>query len=263
MFTADHFLDFLPIWAIFILFVVSGLLVYESGFRIGRWYQHRTPDEKEGPTGMLVGSLLGLLALLLAFSVGMATDRFDARRSLVLKESNAVGTTYLRAGYLPAPYDVDIRNLLREYVPLQIFTTDRETMETNLARSEEIQGEVWAQAEDLARQSSSSEMVALFIESLNETIDLHTERVNASIYARVPDTVLYILVLGGVLTVGMVGYNAGLSNKRSTVGAIILIVVLAAVITLVMDLDRPRDGFLIVSQRPFEELQADIGAPQE
>ncbi len=66
---------------------------------------------------MIVGSLLALMGFLLAITMGMASDRFDTRRGLVLAEANSVGTTYLRAGYLPEPASSEIRDLLREYVP--------------------------------------------------------------------------------------------------------------------------------------------------
>ena len=62
------------------------------------------------------------------------------------------------------------------------------------------------------------------------------------------------------LTLGMVGYNAGLSKRRSPVTAGALIAVMAAVITLVVDIDRPRDGFLTVNQQPLIDLQQQIGA---
>ena len=99
----QQLLDSLPIVAIFSAFALGALLVSEAGFRVGHWWQDRTPEEKEGPTAMIVGSLLGLLAFLLAVSMGMAADRFDTRRGLILAEANALGTTYLRAGYLPEP----------------------------------------------------------------------------------------------------------------------------------------------------------------
>jgi hypothetical protein len=82
------------------------------------------------------------------------------------------------------------------------------------------------------------------------------------IYARVPNTILVLLVVGGALTVGLVGYNAGLSRKRSVTGSLVLIVVLAVVITLVFDLDRPREGLLVVDQQPLMDLQAEIAAPE-
>ena len=52
---------------------------------------------------MLVGSLLALMAFVLAITMGMAADRFDARRGMVLAEANAIGTTFQRADYLPRP----------------------------------------------------------------------------------------------------------------------------------------------------------------
>ena len=89
----QELLDSLPLPGVFFAFALFALLLYEIGFRFGRWWQARTPEEKEGPTGMLVGSILALMAFLLAITMGMATDRFDTRRGLVLAEANAVGTT--------------------------------------------------------------------------------------------------------------------------------------------------------------------------
>jgi hypothetical protein len=254
-------LDGLPIPAVFVLFAIIALAAFEGGYRVGLWWQRRTPDEKEGPTGMLVGSILALLAFMLAVTMGMASDRFDTRRQLVVNEANAIGTTYLRAGYLPEPVSTDARELLREYVPLRITTADQAKLSANYARSVEIQDELWAQAEDLARTTPGSETLALYIETLNEMIDLHETRLTAILYARVPETVVILLVLGAILTLGMVGYSAGLTRRRSLLSAVVLVIVLGAVITLVVDLDRPRDGFLQVNQQPLLDLAAQIGEP--
>jgi hypothetical protein len=210
-------LDSLPILGIFLAFAFLALLMYEIGFRLGRWWQARTPDEVEGPTGTLVGSLFALMAFLLAITMGMASDRFDTRRGLVLEEANSIGTTFLRAGYLPEPAASESQELIREYVPLRIISTS-----------------------DMA--------------------DLQS-RIAAGVYARVPETVLVMLMVGSALTLGMVGYAAGLTRRRSPLTAIVLIAVLGAVITLVVDLDRPRDGFLTVSQQPLIDLQQQIGPP--
>ena len=110
---ADQLLDSLPVPLVFVAFAIVTMACYEVGFRLGRWWQERTPGEQEGPTGMLVGSILALLAFLLAVTMGMAADRFDARRALVLAEANAIGTAYLRAGYLPEPASSQARELLR------------------------------------------------------------------------------------------------------------------------------------------------------
>src|SRR6476660_91376 len=114
----EGLLDPIPVAGVFVLFAILCLIAYEVGFRVGRWHQNRTPDEKEGPAGTLVGSLLALMAFLLAITIGMASDRFDNRRALVVEESNAIGTAYLRAGYLPQPASEQSREILRQYAPL-------------------------------------------------------------------------------------------------------------------------------------------------
>jgi hypothetical protein len=252
-------LDSLPILLVFVAFALVAMLFYEGGFRLGRWWQDRTPGEQEGPTGMLVGSILALLAFLLAVTMGMAADRFDARRAIVLAEANAIGTAYLRAGYLPQPASDQVRELLREYVPLRIVLTASKDIQADIAKSVEIQNEIWAITEQVARDHGS-DVIALFVESVNDVIDLHESRVTAG-SARVPETILLLLIGGAALSLGMVGYNAGLTGRRSLLSAVVLIVALGAVIMIVVDLDRPREGFIQVSQQPLIDLQQQIGPP--
>lgn len=210
---------------------------------------------------MIVSSILALMAFLLAIAMGMASDRFNTRRGLVLEEANSIGTTYLRAGYLPEPASGEIRGLLREYVPQRIVANDLADVRAKMARSVEIQDRLWSITEELARTTPDSQVLALFIESLNETIDLHETRVTAGIYARVPATILLLLYCGSILTLGMMGYNAGLTRRRSSITAVTLIIALGAVISLVVDIDRPRGGFLEVNQQPLIDLQEQVGAP--
>lgn len=256
----NQLLDTLPIGGIFVMFTIVALISSEGGYRIGRWWQNHSPDEKEGPTAMIVGSLLALMGFLLAITMGMASDRFDTRRGLVLEEANSVGTTYLRAGYLPEPASSEIRELLREYVPIRIVeTSDLEDVRVRMARSVEIHEQLWSITEQLARTTPESQVLALFIVSLNETFDVHEKRVTVGVYGRVPETVVHLLIIGSMLTLGMVGYSAGLSLRRSPLSAVVMVFFLAAVTTLVVDLDRSRDGFLKVNQQPLIDLQEQIG----
>jgi hypothetical protein len=252
-------LDPVPIVGAFVLIAIGLLIVFEIGFRIGRWYQIRTPEETEGPNDMLVGSLLALLAFLLAVTMSMAADRFDSRRALVVAEANAISTTYLRAGYLPEADANATRELLRAYTPLRVNVDDPVQLLANFQRSEAIHTQLWAIAERLAREQSS-DVLATYIESLNELIDLHTTRVTALVHGRVPQTIILLLIGGAALSLGMVGYSAGLTGRRSPLTAVVLVIALSAVLVLVLDLDRPRNGFLQVSQQPIIDLSTKIGA---
>jgi hypothetical protein len=247
-------LDDIPLLVLVPAFIVVTLVFYEIGYQIGRWRERRAAGEVSGPTSMIVGSILALMAFLLAIAMGMAADRFDARRALVLQEANSIGTTLLRAGYLPEPHSAQLEAVLQEYVPLRIVE-DQDELQTKISRSVEIHDEMWTITEELARESGDRPVVAIFIESLNETIDLHESRITAGLYARVPPTVIWLLVVGVIFGVGMVGYNAGLTGRRSMISAVVLAVALSAVLALVVDLDRPSDGFIRTSQQPLIDLR--------
>ena len=252
-------LDQLPTIGVFVLIVIVTLVFYEAGFRLGRWWQVRTPGEQE-TTGVLVGSIVALLAFLLAVTMGLATDRFDARRGLVLQEANTIGTAYFRAGYLPEPASTQVRERLREYAPLRVATDDPAKLQANLERSIVLQNEIWAISEEVARTTDQGDVVSLYLESITDLIELHESRVVAGIYARVPETIVWLLLIGSALSLGMVGYSAGLSLRRGVLSAVVLSITLAAVLTLVVDLDRPREGFLQVSQQPILDVIQRIGA---
>jgi hypothetical protein len=255
-------LDILPLWALYLLIVLAGLLAVEIGFRLGRWWQQRSPQEKEGTTGAIVGAILGMLAFLLVFLTGIAVNRFDTRRQLVITEANAIGTTFLRAGYLEEPNRTEIRQLLREYGAIRLAPAqDRSKLAATLVRSEEIQTELWSRAEALAIAYPNTEVVALFIDSLNQVIDLHTERVVA-IFNRIPFNFWLIIFFMAFLALMMVGFQNGQSGNRNLIVIIALVLVFAAVIQLNIDLDRPQEGFLQVSQQAMINVVQMMNAAQ-
>jgi hypothetical protein len=256
----QQLLDSQPL-IVLLVFALAMLVAYEVGFRLGRWWQRRTPGEQEGPTGMLVGSLVALMSFLLAITMGMAADRFDDRRGLILEEANAIQTAYLRAGYLPMPAGEQVRELLREYAPLRIVNADLAQLALDISRSEAIHGEVWAITEDLVRTTDQTDTLALYVEAINEVINVHERRLAAAWYARVPETISLLLLVGSILALGLVGYSSGISERRSVVSAVALVVALSVVTVLVLDIDRPRDGLIQVSQQPLIDVARDIGAP--
>ena len=254
-------LDPIPVLGVFVLFAIITLGFYEIGFRIGRWWQDRLPGEQEGPTDMLVGSLLALMAFLLAITMGMASDRFDARRGLVLEEANAIQAVYLQAGYLPPAQTDQMRELVREYATLRIASSDQARVMENASISESLHRDMWAIQEEVVQTGYNPDIMSSFGDTLTDLITIHERRIVAGMYSRVPQTVLILLLAGSALSLAMVGYSAGLAGKRSVLSAVVMVVALGAVLVLVIDLDRPQDGFLTVSQQPLIDVQRVIGAP--
>ena len=250
-------LDSIPLWAIFLLILGLLLLATEVGFQTGRAWKRRVaePDTVIGP---MVAATLGLVGFLLAFMTSIAADRFGARRALVLEEANAVGTAYLRAGYLPEPYPAESRDLLREYVDVRLEAMEPGQAEAAIARSEEIQLDLWRSAEDVVIATGGSDVYALYLESVNGVIELHSQREIAAFYTRLGESLL--LALFGLTVLGMfiLGFGNSMDNKRSMIALVTLILVFGSVLYLIMDLDRSQEGFFQVSQQPLISLQERI-----
>lgn len=256
-----NFLDILPLWAVLPSTVLLALLAVELGYRLGRSWQRRTHSEKEGPVGAMTGATLGLLAFLLAFTTSMAAGRFDNRRTLVVDEANAIGTTFLRAGFLDQPMRSEARQLLSEYVDTRLAPVrDPSKLDEALARSEQIQIALWLQLEPIARDNPASQVVALYIETLNDMIDVHTKRAVAVTSSRIPGSLWLSIYTIAMLTMVLVGLQTSYGERRNWLSLIVLVVVFSLVLTLIVDLDRPTQGLLTVNQQALLDLQAQIKA---
>jgi len=53
----------------------------------------------------------------------------------------------------------------------------------------------------------------------------------------------------------MMGYQAGLNGKRSPIAGLVLILTFAIVLTLIIDLERPRQEIFSVSQQTIVDLK--------
>jgi hypothetical protein len=206
-------LDTFPIWAVYVGTVVVVLIATEIGFRIGMWLQRRDPDSGKTPmTGAVVGGMLGLMAFLLAFSIGIVINQHNGRKAMVITEANAVGTAYLRAGFLDEPDQTSTRDLLREYVEVRLAAAaDTALLDSAMTRSEEIHAELWRIVEDNVSQGKDSDVMALFVESINEVIDVHSLRL-AAVELRLPrllGVVLYAATILSFLLVGLPAVQTG------------------------------------------------------
>jgi hypothetical protein len=258
----DAPLDAIPLSVIFVAQLASGWIALESGYRLGRWRHVVTADEKEAPVGAMVAAILGLVAFMLAFTFGLAASRFDAKRQTVLEEANAIGTTYLRSRLLPEPQKSEAAKLLRNYVDVRVRGVQEGNLAEAIAQSEKLQESIWQLAVATAEKDRGSIMTGLFIQSLNETIDVHAKRLLAGVRSRIPLTIWIGLFSLSVLGIAAMGYQAGLSVTRRSPAMFALVVAFAGVLFLIVDLDRGWEGFLTVDQTAMTDLQRSINASE-
>lgn len=249
-------LDLIPLWGLFLAVCTFAGLALEAGYHFGRWRHQQVAEEKETPVGAMVAAILGLLAFLLAFTFGLAANRFDTRREAVLDEANAIGTTYLRARLLPEPQRTEILRLLREYVDVRVTGIQELRIPETVARSAELHEALWQQALEASRNPDSiAVMTSLFFQSLNDLIDLHGKRVQYGLRNRIPGSIWVVLFALALISMLAVGYQSGLSGTRRSPAMSGLVLAFAGVMFLIADLDRGSEGFLTVSQQALIDLQ--------
>ena len=256
-------LDVVPLSILFLAYLLFLWLALECGYRLGWWRHAHVAGEKEQPVGAMVASILGLVALVLGFTFSLAASRFDARRMAVLKEANAIGTTYLRAQLLPETQRTEIAQLLREYVEVRVHATEEGQTSQAMKRSEELHERLWTQAAAAAEKDTHSVVTGIFIQSLNEVIDLHAERVLVGMQSRIP-IVIWIGVYGlAMLGMASVGYQSALWATRRSPAMIALVLTFSVVLLLIADLDRGQEGLLRVSQQSLIDLQKSMQQEQQ
>ena len=54
----------------------------------------------------------------------------------------------------------------------------------------------------------------------------------------------------------LVGYAFGLNGRRQIFSMCVLALAITLVLAIIIDLDRPRSGFILVSQQPMIDLQS-------
>lgn len=255
-------LDVIPLWCFLPLILVICLAMLEAGYRLGKWRHSRAADEKEAPAAAMAAAVLGLLAFMLAFTFSLAASRFDARRQAVLEEANTIGTTYLRTRLLPEPQGSEVAKLLRRYTEVRTQKMTSENINNLLAESEKLHEQMWSKAVAAADKTPGSIMTGLFLESLNESIDLHSTRVFVGLYSRIPITIWLVLLSLVVLGMISLGYQAGLSATRRSLEMPIFALAFSGVLYLIIDLDRAHEGLLQISQQAIINLHNSMQAKQ-
>jgi len=234
------------------------LAATEAGFLLGRRSEASTADKTKSQVSAVEAAILGILGLLLGFTMSMAVSRFEARKQLVLDEADAIGTSCLRTELLPAPEGSEIASLLRQYIDVRVQYGARENDLAQLSslhtQATRLQDKFWSRAVAYGQKEPNSVRAGLLLQSLNQAIDLESARWMA-FQNHVPDIVIYLNGIVALLAALLVGYTFGLNGRRQFFSMYMLALAITLVLAVIVDLDRPRSGFIRISQQPMIELQ--------
>ena len=254
----------MPYWVNGLLFIVVLLGALEACYRIGRWRVRTTGESGRKDEGDLVlASMYTLLGLVLAFTYAFTLSRADLRKQAVIDEANAIGTAFLRAGMAPESVRTELRTLLLDYARTRVVTVENagsmDRFRKTHARTLQIQSKIWPATERMVKAMPAGPVEVSIVQSINQVLDIHTKRLAVS-FDRLPGIVLLMLVFIAGASLAITGYNAGLSGRRDRWRLTSLTLVLAVVMLVIIDFDRPIRGFVQVSQQSLGNVIRDMEA---
>lgn len=248
---------------------LSLLATAELGFLLGHRACSRISDKTKAEISVIQASMLGILGLLLAFTISMAVSRFELRKQLIVDEANAIGTSCLRTDLIPEPDRGYIANRLRDYLGLRLRAahagddvstpTNANAVKSMREETQRVEIDFWGRAVACAQKDPNPVTTGLLLQSLNELIDMDTARW-AAFNNHVPETVVYVNAIVALLATILVGYSIGLAGRRNLFSVILLCTAITITLIVIIDLDRPRQGLITVTQEPLMDLEEQLSS---
>jgi len=245
-----YLFSILPLWAIYFSIVLMIILSVRGGISFARWRKKRIGSEDDSPTNTLVAATLGLLAFMLAFTFGLTSSRFDARKLFLLEEVNSIETSWLRSGLVEQPYNIQLQKELVDYVEIRLELIDNPNIVSEaLKKSGKIQNNIWALITTMTKENvGDSRINALLIESVNNMFDYQTRRVVKATVDRIPNLIWMALMSLIIISMFQVGYLFGRTEKSNWVLVLALSLAFSAIIIIIVDLDSSKGNITLNQQ---------------
>lgn len=236
------------------------VLCLRLGWRVGQRRVAKLGESANEGLGAMDGAVFGLMGLLLAFTFTGAASRFDERRALIVQETNAIGTAWLRLDLLQESPRAHARNLVRRYLDERLDAyrdvTDRARTETALAVVARTQAEIWNLAVLQSREDKSQPIAQLLLPSLNDMFDIATARVLASRQHPHP-AIFGMLLLLVMASAFLLGFSQRKAERQSRLHLIGFAAITSLALYVIIDLEYPRVGLIRVDSfdRALVELR--------
>ena len=236
------------------------VMIVEISYRAGtRWKD--APDSLRSQVSGIGAAMLGILGVLLGFTLSMAIARWDVRRDVIVEESNAIGTLWLRAGLLEDPLRDELRSALQEYTDTRIALGgsrgDLDVLRAAQSEGAALHAKIWSVVERADQPGTSPAILSTLIAAANELIDLHELRV-ASIENFLPAFLILLLPCITAAAVASLAWSSGATSERGRTPIFLLTLLICAVILLIMDVNRPQRGAIGVGVATLERVQESI-----
>lgn len=269
--TAAHFsivYDY-SLWANALVISCLLILALEFGYRVGLHRRRQVRDADIGGGSIVSTSLFALLGLILAFTYSSAVQRHEQRKQSVVAEANALGTAYLRADILAEPARSDLKQAIYRYALTRAPDDWRQPGESwdelryrNIAESIEAQRHIWPIARKAIDAEERLPIASSLLSAINELLDSHIVRISALVDT-LPAMVLGMLQAITMASLAVAGFMAGIHGRLSRWRLLLFALVLAGMIIVILDYDRPHSGLISINEISLQATIADMQSDLE
>ena len=246
-----------PLWLMFIVIVAAISCALLAGFYFGR----RAADSygataSKPPIGSVVAAMFALLAFLLALTLNAATSRYEIRKQLVVEIINTTGTAYLYTDFLQKEDSSQAKTLLRKYVDLRLAMEKKpEQINELLAQSVLVQRQLWDISTSYPKEGTSAVFAGRFAGSLTSMFDVNNRQIAYALIYRIHPTIWVALLSIGILSMGALGFQFGISGGTRYQISFLLAACFGAILLLIVDLERPAEGSIRMDPTPMEMMR--------
>jgi hypothetical protein len=237
-----------PAWLISIFILLAILLFIWLGVSFKKYEIKRGKEISVGPPSPVETSMLNLMALMLAFTFGMALTKFEARRRAIVDETNAIESAILRCKLFPDSIQPVLRSDLARYIDARIAFNDAgaDYIKIRRALDQTMQGysTIWDRLAGFSRSPATQYPTTQMLPAMSSVISIATTR-EAERLAKVPPLILIVLLVLVLTSSFVIGYNPT-GAKRSKIFVWGFALMTAITIYLILELERPWSGLLNV-----------------
>ncbi|SAK84172.1 hypothetical protein AWB76_05810 [Caballeronia temeraria] len=243
-----------------VLFVVL-LVLFIGAVAFGATVLRRfamLPAEDREDFNIIQTSTLTLLALLVGFSLSMAVNRYDLRKTLEESEANAIGTEYSRADLADAAIAAKMKSALLRFTKLRLahYRTRAPDEVAKIVRDTgTVETELWQLATQVGKEQPTP-IGALVVAGMNDVLNSQDYSEAARIN-HIPLGAWYLMIIIALLGCVMQGYGARGSLRKGLL-ITILPATVALSLALIADIDSPKGGLIRVEPRDLTRFLQSI-----
>jgi len=254
-------------WALVVISFVVLPLVALLGWLVGRRSYQKAVYDRDRPAAapgdLTVGAMLALLGLLMAFSFGFSLSRAEARKAALMHEAAAIGTAFLRADLLDEPGRSALRETIGAYARTRLadenFLASEGLFRDQLRKTVEAQNALWPVTLSAISPGTPPAITVLVVNGITDVLDAGAQRL-AAIVDGVPLFVKGIILAYASASLFLVGNNAALRGRPLSWRTFLFSTGIAVIMMMVIDIQRPQEGFVRAKDDIMRATAADIEA---